>query len=128
MYPGMGTGLITLTEKPFCTGDTCKDLKVCWFADQDGKEVFYLPVNGETNISKLKVQKLNTTYNTFIPTGKNVRFSCQWTQFIVFRRPPYSKKNLNLSKGSWIWLILCCHNILRCNTYNPRLRQNESTI
>ena len=70
MYPGMGSGYIALTKKTFCSGDTCKDLRVCWFADQGGKSVFYLPVNGKTNISKLKVQKLSTTSTPSYPWGK----------------------------------------------------------
>ena len=69
-----GSGLIVLTEKNFCSGSTCKDLKVCWAANEDGESAFYLPVGHETNVSKLKVQKLNTTHNTFIPTGKKCPF------------------------------------------------------
>ena len=51
-----GSGLIVLTEKNFCSGSTCKDLKVCWAANEDGESAFYLPVGHETNVSKLKVQ------------------------------------------------------------------------
>ena len=65
-----GLGLIVLTEKNFCSGSTCKDLKVCWAANEDGESAFYLPVGHETNVSKLKVQKRFYWLTFFI------QFSC----------------------------------------------------
>ena len=53
---GYGSGQIALVTKHFCSGTICKDLHGCWFLD-DGKDVFHLPVNGNDNVSKLKVQK-----------------------------------------------------------------------
>ena len=52
-----GSGLIHLTVKTFCSGSTCKDLKVCWAANEDGENAYYLPVGSENNVSKFKVPK-----------------------------------------------------------------------
>ena len=53
---GYGAGQIYVVRKHFCSDAICKDLYVCWYTDQsDGKHFYYLPVNGNTNISKLKV-------------------------------------------------------------------------
>ena len=52
-----GSGRIVLTEKTFCSGSTCKDLIVCWAANEDEESAYYLPVGHENNLSKFKVPK-----------------------------------------------------------------------